>query len=229
MSTLNALELGELYKRFRGITDKVENGGLDLRFAIEGLRQVFEGRIVLPQKTQHVPQEVSIRYLRPIPGADRLKLKATGGTRYVGKEKKVFPGYIDGDFQNWGLNVTSQATPEMDVRVEEQDRDGKFLDIYHSVSLDLNQLCLSQHQIVDFVVEYESWLRTDGYATFFLFKEKTKEAGEKEPTEKFFVARVRWRGRKLKVFVYRVSYDCVWGAKYRLRFVLPQLAEPSTA
>ncbi len=163
--------------------------------------------------------ENTVGRLKLISGATKLVLKAADGTKYIGAAKKVFPGWIDGDFKNRKLHVASQPTPETPVQVYELIKDGTFAQVYGGFGENIDRLCLTQHQIIDFVVEYQSWLRTEGYATLFLFKEKTQEADEKEATEKFFVAFVRWSDRELKVLVLRLSRDVVWGAERRHRFV----------
>ena len=83
------------------------------------------------------------------------------------------------------------------------------------MSDDLNSLCLTQPQIIHFVEKHKKWLRTDGYGTFFLFK----------VGEELFVAYVYFDGYgRLKVFVYRFSFDYVWYAGCGHRVVVPQLA-----
>lgn len=91
------------------------------------------------------------------------------------------------------------------------DRSKKF----GSLSSDLDVLCLTQSQILNFVAKHKSWLRTDGYATFFLFKANNQ----------FFVASGSFDGDgSLGVRVYRFEDDDVWDADYRRRVVVPQLA-----
>lgn len=45
-----------------------------------------------------------------------------------------------------------------------------FAKIFTSFRGDLDKLCLTQHQIKAFCKKHANWLRTNGYATFFLFK-----------------------------------------------------------
>jgi hypothetical protein len=82
------------------------------------------------------------------------------------------------------------------------------------MSDDLNKLVMTQSQIIQFVQKHRKWLRTDGYATFFLFK----------VGDEFFVADVFFNDDgRLEVYVYRFSDDDVWRAEVRHRIVIPQL------
>ena len=73
----------------------------------------------------------------------------------------------------------------------------------------------SQHQIKNFVKKHRNWLRTDGYATFFLF----------ESHGNFFVADVSFHSDgRFRVRVRKLGSDDVWGAEFRRRVVVPQVA-----
>lgn len=130
----------------------------------------------------------------------------------IARAEDVF-SWIDSDFENWNTNKKSPKTDKIKVAVLEQEKDGTFNDIFNSISTDLDSLCLTQAQIIEFVKTYKAELNQDWY-NFFLFKVATE----------FFVARVRVRDGELEVYVGRFSDDGVWGAEFRRRFVVPQLA-----
>lgn len=153
-------------------------------------------------------------FLYPVPGGQGLVIKTTTGQRTIAKAKDVFPGYIDGDFVNWGLDLIGQATKESLADVWELVKDSTFLQFFQSLGKNLDELCWTQDQIITFCEDHREWLRTDGHVTFFLFKEN----GE------FFVALVNRRGGELKASVRRLSDDGVWSAGDRYRVVIPQLA-----
>lgn len=154
-------------------------------------------------------------YVKLISGAETLEIDETDGKATIAKTKDTFPGWIDRDFENYGTNVRGLATKKTKVTVHEMIRDGTFAQIFHGMSDDLNSLCLTQPQIIQFVQKHKKWLRTDGYGTFFLFK----------VGEEFFVADVRFGGAgQLRVSVCRFSLDYVWLAAFGHRFVVPQLA-----
>lgn len=153
--------------------------------------------------------------LKFISGAETLELKPTDGKRTIVKAEEVFIRGIDRDFKNWGCDVKADPTKAVNVHVYEMIKDGTFTQIFGGLSDNLDELCLTQDQIIQFCEMYKKWLRTDGCATFFLFKVN----GE------FFVARVDVNSDgTLDASVYRFSYGNVWSADYRHRVVVPQLA-----
>lgn len=150
-----------------------------------------------------------------ISGAETLELDETDGKATIAKAKDTFPGWIDSDFENYDTNVRGPATKKTLVTVHEMIKDGTFAQIFGGMSDDLNSLCLTQPQIIQFVQKHKKWLRTDGYGTFFLFK----------VGDEFFVARVYFDGGGLLgVGADRFSYDYVSYAGCRHRVVVPQLA-----
>jgi hypothetical protein len=56
--------------------------------------------------------------------------------------------------------------------VYELQKNSTFFTFFNSSVFELDKLCFTQHQIKKFIQSHRSWLRTGGYATFFLFKSK---------------------------------------------------------
>lgn len=153
-------------------------------------------------------------FLKIISGGETVKLDSVKGNVTIADSKNVFT-YIDGDFKNWKVNTSSDATPETRVDVYEMTKDATFTQMFGSLCSDLDTLCFTQHQIVNFVTKHRNWLRTEGYGTFFLFKSD----------EQFFVAFVHFPdGGSLEVGVRRFEYPPVWLASNRRRLVAPQLS-----
>ncbi len=136
-------------------------------------------------------------YLRLISGGQTVTISACkGGARAnIYNAKKIFSGYIDNNFENYGCNTPQPATEETEVLVYEMyNEDANFRTLFGSLGSDLKSLAFeSQEQIVTFCKENKQWLRTDGLQTYFLFTEKVKDK------EKFFVARVYFHAGKLEV------------------------------
>lgn len=153
--------------------------------------------------------------LKLISGAETLTLDPTDGTEVIAEAGSLFNGYLDSDFRNWKTNVKGNPTEAQNVQVHEMTKDGTFEQIYGGLGTDLNALCLSQAQIIQFVKNHRKWLREEGYGTFFLFR----------VGEEFFVANVYVSsGGSLRAYVSRFSHGRVWGAEGLYRFVVPQLA-----
>lgn len=153
------------------------------------------------------------RFLKLVSGTESLILAAVDGKEVLVDAKDIF-AYIDPDFKKWGADEPGQATGETSVEVYEMAEDATFSQMFGSLSGDAQKLCFTQSQIKSFVKKYSNWLRTDGYATFFLFESR----GES------FVARVRVDSDGLGVSVDRFEGSGVWSAGYRHRVVVPQLA-----
>ena len=151
--------------------------------------------------------------LQVISGGEKLMIEALDGKAYISDAKKVFKSYIDGDFKNWGLNQSGPATAETLVDVSEMVKDATFVQIFTGITPDLDKLVLTQAQIIRFCEKHPTWLRQEGYATFFL----TKVNGE------YFVVHVGVDSDGLWVYVGRLGRDGVWPAECRRRVVSPQL------
>ncbi|MCX6763789.1 MAG: hypothetical protein NTZ97_03620 [Candidatus Moranbacteria bacterium] len=160
------------------------------------------------------------KFLKLISGSETIIIDECDGTETLADAKDVF-AYIDSDFKNWGLDKKASATGKTPVQVFEMSEDATFRQMFNSFSTERKKLCLKQSQIKKFVKKHSKWLRTDGYATFFLFKkDETKDADDN-----FFVAYVHfYSGDKLEVNVNRFENDIVWSAEVRRRLVVPQLA-----
>jgi len=158
--------------------------------------------------------------LKLISGGTKLTIKATSGGKMIAGSTDVFQWGIHGDFVNYGCDVASKPAPEVGVDVYEMIKDGTFAQIYGGFGENTDRLCFTQEQIIEFVLDEDNrkWLRADGYATFFLFKEKI---GDKD---QFFVAHVYvYSDGTLHAYVDRLSSSCVWRAGDGHRFVIPQL------
>jgi len=153
-------------------------------------------------------------FLQFISSGESLILDAVDGSETLLDAKDLFV-YIDSDFKNWNADEKGQATGETPVEVYEMAKDATFSQMFGELSADVRKNCLTQHQIKNFVKKYRSWLRTDGYAAFFLFESKGN----------VFVADVDFiSDGKLKVNVRKFEDDSVWSAGLRRRIVVPQLA-----
>jgi len=184
------------------------------RVRARGNEVVAEITRVVKEKFAEIAENIA-GIVKLISGAETLELDETDGRATIAKAKDTFPGWIDPDFKKYGCDVKSAPTKKAQVSVHEMIKDGNFAQIWNGMSDDLNSLCLTQSQIIQFVQKHRKWLRTEGYGTFFLFK----------VGDEFFVAHVFFYDvGQLEVHVGRFSRDDVWYAEYRRRLVVPQLA-----
>ncbi len=149
--------------------------------------------------------------VRLVSGGERLMLDACDGKQTIAKAQDMF-SWIDSDFASWGTDVEGKPMPEASVSVHEMVEDANFAKMFTSLSGDVGSLVLTQSQIRNFVTKYRAWLRTDGWATFFLFQEN----------DELFVASVRLdSGARLGIVVDRFGRAGVWFAVYQRRLVVP--------
>ena len=170
--------------------------------------QLIEGLFVEDGKTKKNPS-----ILQLISGGEKLMIEALDGKAYISDAKKTFKSFIDPNFKNWGLNQFGSATTETLLDVSEMTSDGTFVQVFTSITSDLDKIVMTQAQIIRFCEKYPTWLRQKGYATFFL----TKVGGE------YFVVGVDVCSDGLDVLVYRLEGGRVWSGEYRHRVVSPQL------
>jgi len=135
-----------------------------------------------------------------------ITIAATDGTETF-ESSELFTGGI------YGVTLPTVEKPiptaETTAIVYEQILDGKFTEVFGSLG-ETRLRFQNQGQVIAFCRDHRDKLRTDGYATFFEL-----EGG--------FVAFVYFDDDgRLKVSVSPFSYDRVWGAESRRRFVVPQ-------
>lgn len=145
---------------------------------------------------------------------EHLALEPEDGAATIGKAYNTFPGGI-ADFTSYGTDVKGKPTERQNVEVHEMVKAADFKAIFTSLSENLDSLCLSQAQIIQFCEKYRDWLRTEGCGTFFLFKVGIE----------FFVAGVFMFDGAWGVCAYCLSCDFVWRAQRRHRVVVPQFAQ----
>ncbi len=199
-----------------------------------GTAKEFQGRVIARQGELNALVRETVRdlvkrkvvqmvqgivgILKLISVGQEIEIPETDGTETIADANSVFTWGIDGDFQRWGTNVPVKRTVKTSAQVFEMVEDGDFETIFNIPTRTLDSLTWEQSQVVAFVRKHKKWLRTGGYSTFFLFK-----VGEGEG-KKFFVADVNLNsdGRP-NVYCGRFEDGFVWDARYRPRFVLPQL------
>ena len=152
-------------------------------------------------------------YLKCISLGEEIILHPTDGAETIAKATDVFNAHIDPGFRNY--DVSMKPTKLMKVSVHELIENGTFLRLFESLGKDLDRLCLTQGQIKQFCKEHSDWLRTSGYATFFLVR----------ANDRYFVAHVyRCSNGSLGVHAQRFPHGHTWEAAYADRIVVPQLS-----
>ncbi|MFA6993667.1 MAG: hypothetical protein WC268_03675 [Patescibacteria group bacterium] len=172
-----------------------------------------EGAAVL-EKIAELMVSTAKPYLRLV-STKPLMIGAVDGSEVLADAADVFTGYVDPNLRGWKADERGSATKEASAQVYEIVEDATFAQMFGFLSPDMAKLCFTQAQIKAFVKTHRNWLRTDGYATFFLFKSHNH----------FFVARLNFGDDGwLKVSVGHFENGVVWFSGFRHRLVVPQLA-----
>lgn len=139
-------------------------------------------------------------FTRFVSGSKARPMRKLDGLETLARANEVFPEWISPNFMNWGLDEPSAATPNTYISVHEIIEHGTFHDIFMSLSMDLEALCLTQAQIKEFARAYPYHLHVEVFHTFFLFKKG----------DNFFVARVGRSFGELSVDVCRFEDGRIW-------------------
>ena len=154
-----------------------------------------------------------VGYLKRIFAEKSVEVAETDGKETLASVTDVFKGGIYGAVPR---KKPGKRTKKILAAVYEMIKDGKYRQIFGGFGENLRRLVWQESQIVAFCRDHRDLLRADGYGTFFLFE--GEDGG-------FFVAFVDFDDfGRLEVRVYPFSVDNVWGAEYRHRVVVPQLA-----
>lgn len=85
------------------------------------------------------------------------------GHRTILKDREVFSFLKDDKLRI--LNKRERQTPKCEIAIYDLVVSATFDEIFHSLSDDLDSLCLTQHQILKVCENYKKYLKL-GYATF---------------------------------------------------------------
>jgi hypothetical protein len=132
-------------------------------------------------------------------------IEALGGERIDDAElAELFPGGVDLDVKDWGLNEPGEPTAEISPKAYELQEDFSFAD-------DWSGEFFVWSQVVRIRKKYPELFAEDFSVLFPVKKEKER-----------FVACVRVYSGGLYVHVYRFGSENLWPVRYRYRVVVPQ-------
>ena len=140
-----------------------------------------------------------------------LVIRALDGTEIISNNKELFSTWVDPNFKRWKLEGERRETKEIEVASYRPVKNFVFEELFSSLTDDLDELCLTSSQIVEFCKNY---FDHKNYSTFFLMK---------GTTGKYFVVSVDSYEKGLQLFVYRFFNNNKRSFKHRFRFILPKL------
>lgn len=147
--------------------------------------------------------------LKLVEGAEELVIPKTDGKRTFASAKDVF-FFICGNFQLLQTDVPDGPRGETRVQVSSIVSRSTFLQIIEGTERPFEELCLTQDQAIQFILDHRAWLCNNGCSTFFPFMVK----------EQRFFAGVFRRGTMLRVRAYRFEDLYLWHSAIERRIVL---------
>ncbi|MEK7635124.1 MAG: hypothetical protein AAB446_01700 [Patescibacteria group bacterium] len=200
----NSHEWETLYKnKFPELIRRLKEGNLDPIAINDTFQAMIEGKVILDKKPVFT-HCLTLGY--------NILIEQTYQRRIISRTESVFAGGMSSNFDEWDLNI-SPRRPNTFVDIYELIRDGDFKTIYNSFGRSLDNLCLTQDQIIDFVEHHRERLCKYRHYTFFLIK----------IDDNFFVVGVKFSSEfDLYADVFRFTDDNFWFAEHRHRFVIPR-------
>lgn len=147
---------------------------------------------------------------------ESVVIAATSGKRLITKSD-IFNSFIDSDFKNWDLENWEESRPIASFLICEIDEDTPFPQMFTKINSNLDDLVVTQDQIIYFCEKYPGKINRDGCQVFFLIKR------DKEYFKEYFVVGVSRtpNPNNLAVFVYRIDREVPIYARYHHRLVIP--------
>lgn len=105
-----------------------------------------------------------------------ILIEACDGTKTIASSQEVFDICIDHNFYDPDMLQPGEATKSVQVNVFEVVKDSTLMQIFASFGdyqipdFDMDELCLTQHQISCFCEKHKNWLRSNTCGTLFLTK-----------------------------------------------------------
>ena len=201
------MKKSSLPEKTLGIAKPVENGKLEFEPAVSAIQTIQAGLEVKKIKPASI--------LKLISGHEKITLGTCNGKTTIAQAKKVFNGHIDPAFKDLGLNKPTKKTKPLDVEVYELQRNANIKQMFNELNSNINALCLTQAQIVEFAEKKRYWLCRENHATFFPF----------EYDDVFFVADAFFSSiNTLQItFIQLNGNNFKWKADDHHRLIVPQL------
>lgn len=107
---------------------------------------------------------------------EEILIEACDGKKTISLSEEIFDLCIDCNFYKSEHSQPEKSTKSVQVNVFEVIKNSTLMQIFgslnnhHDHDFDMDQLCLTQHQVSSFCKKQRGWLRKDTYGTLFLTK-----------------------------------------------------------
>jgi hypothetical protein len=141
-----------------------------------------------------------------------LRLSPLSGSMLICHSRHLFSD-IALSFRSY--TEQGRVTSVTPIAVYQVTQAGNFRQAFESIERDLLKICLTQHQILNFIKLYRKWLQKQDGSTAFLFSDKAS----------FVVARIEFDdGGLLKAFTNQLDDAMFLGAARWPRIVVPRFS-----
>lgn len=168
--------------------------------------------VLIMQSLQNIIQgRFNDLILRPVSGNEHIVIDACDGTETFSNEDVFEFGTVDdGKVLKDGL---VPPTKKILVRVYEIVKDGTFEELFGVIGVNVDRLCLTEHQIISFFKNCKKWMHPNHCGTYFIFKSGDKIA----------VAGISgWRDG-FRVSVHTLHEYVGWSVESLPRLVVPRI------
>lgn len=152
------------------------------------------------------------KYLKLISCGERIVIEPTDGKDIIVREAELFSIGIDMDLNNIDTEFEGEPAKETAVQIFEMTKSGTLNQVLRSFEENLDNISLTQSQIISFVKNNEKWFRTGSYTMAFLFF----------VGESYCVVRVTWIDGEFYATIVNLANNSVWRSSNRVRFVIPE-------
>ena len=143
------------------LLQKLRNGNMEIAQFEWFNNLTFEQR-------QRIMNEQKMGLIKLISGEETLILDAVDGSQTIYTSRMFHR--IDDILTGGNARMHGVSTKETNVQVYELQKSATPLQMFSCLMNDLSRLCLTQHQIENFISKYKSWLSDEHGNTFFLFE-----------------------------------------------------------
>ena len=152
------------------------------------------------------------KYLKLVSYGERIVIEPTDGKDIITQAVELFGMGIEMDLNNIDTEFEGEPARETVVQIFEMTKNGTLNQVLRSFEENLDNISLTQSQIISFVKNNEKWFRTGSCTMAFLFF----------VGESYCVVRVTWIDGEFYATIVNLANKSVWRSSNRVRFVIPE-------
>ncbi len=191
--------------------DFSSNRPYDLNNLLKSLDDIIDGRF---------ENNKSIKPHLALACNESLIIPPVDGKRSIARSVSIFSGGMTGYYKSLYLDLPSQPTTEVSVSIRKITDYDSYMGMFTTICKDINELCLTQHQIVEFCRLHTGWMISNKLitrswqSTCFLFKQNNE----------FYVANTQLCDDGIYIFLDQMNSACLGNNCNTGLVVIPSLS-----